>query len=192
MAQAMNGVPINPTRPAVDNLIEREVSNLRQAVAAVQGIRIRARYELQQAVKTRIESERYLKDAQAKANSYAQQLLLGARRTVKKEIEDIKLKARKGIEEITLNAIEELKEEKKEIGRKALETLQQEMDDFRQKLDEELGKAMADIRVIRITAREELQVQRKLAGAAKIQALSFESQEPDEQTFARSKQTAEV
>ena len=196
----MNNVPINTIKPAVNNIIERELSNLREAGAVVQRIRLRAQHELEQAVKTRAESEQYLNNIQARANSHTQRLLLGARLVMKKEIEGIKLKAieelRKEKEEIRRMALESLQQEMDDFRRKLneelgkiSESLQQEIDDFRRKLDEELGKVLADIRVIRIAAHEELKVQRKLADAAKIQALSFELQESDKQSSRHFEET---
>ncbi|MDD4860280.1 MAG: hypothetical protein PHR56_08805 [Dehalococcoidales bacterium] len=51
---------------------------------------------------------------------------------------------------------------------------QKEIAGLKQKASEEIQKVLADIRMIRITAQEELETQRKFTNAARIQALSLE------------------
>ncbi len=63
---------------------------------------------------------------------------------------------------------------------------QKEIAGLKQKTSEEIQKVLADIRMIRITAQEELETQRKFTNAARIKALSLklqeEEREPEKET----------
>ena len=50
---------------------------------------------------------------------------------------------------------------------------QREIEEMVRKASEEIQKVLADIRIIRITAQEELAAQRKLTGAAKLSTMSL-------------------
>jgi hypothetical protein len=66
---------------------------------------------------------------------------------------------------------------------------QREIEELIREASEEIQKMLADIRVIRITAQEELHAQRKFTDAAKINSLSFSMREqfskPIERPFAK-------
>jgi len=177
----MNTNTVNTTKPAINNLIEEELKNLRVAGTVVKRIRLFVQQELEQVKKVRAEAERYQRETQTKANSQAQQLLLRTRLATQKEAEKFKQKFS-----------EELQNERAEFKQKFSEELQNERAEFKQKFSEELEKVLADIRVIRMTAHEELQAQRKYTDAARINALSFEFQEEDKQSLERAKQTIEL
>lgn len=177
----MNKNTVNTTKPAINNLIEEELKNLRAAGTVVKRIRLFVQQELEQVKKVRAEAERYQRETQTKANSQAQQLLLCTRLAAQKEMEKNKRKA-----------IEELQNEMADFKRKADDKLEREIAEFKQKFSEELEKVSADIRVIRMTAHEELQAQRKYTDATRIHALSFEFQEEDKQSLERAKQTIEL
>lgn len=172
---------VNTTKPAINNLIEEELKNLRAAGTVVKRIRLFVQQELEQVKKVRAEAERYQRETATKANSQAQQLLLRTRLATQKEAEEIKRKAS-----------EELQNEMADFKRKADEKLEQEIAEFKQTCSEELEKVLADIRVIRIAAHEELKAQRKYTDAARIHALSLEFQEEDKQGLVQAKQTIEL
>ena len=66
---------------------------------------------------------------------------------------------------------------------------QKEIAELKQKTSEELQKVLAGIRMIRITAQEELETQRKFTNAARIRALSLKLQKEEEKP---EKETATV
>jgi len=57
---------------------------------------------------------------------------------------------------------------------------------------EQIQKILADVRMIRITAQEELETQRKFTDAARIRALSFACQEDTEQILKTSEEAINV
>jgi hypothetical protein len=59
---------------------------------------------------------------------------------------------------------------------------QREIEELIRKASEDIQKMLADIRVIRITAQEELSAQRKFTDAAKLNSLSFSFKEQMEKT----------
>ena len=61
-------------------------------------------------------------------------------------------------------------------------TTQKEIEELIRKAGEEIQKVLADIRVIRITAQEELAAQRKFTDAARISTLSLAIQRETKQT----------
>jgi hypothetical protein len=76
---------------------------------------------------------------------------------------------------------------------------QREIEELIRKASEDIQKMLADIRVIRITAQEELSAQRKFTDAAKLNSLSFSfkeqmekalNKEPLEKTIAKPKRQA--
>jgi len=58
---------------------------------------------------------------------------------------------------------------------------QKEITELKQKTSGEIQKILADIRMVRITAQEELETQRRFTDAARIKALSFNLQKEAEQ-----------
>jgi phosphate uptake regulator len=60
---------------------------------------------------------------------------------------------------------------------------QREIEELLRKASEEIQKMLADIRVIRITAQEELSAQRKFTDAAKLNSLSFSFKEQMEKAM---------
>jgi SepF-like predicted cell division protein (DUF552 family) len=137
-------------RPAAIGTMEDELAKLRAAAAAVQKIRLSAQHELQLAKQMRTSAEKYQQETETKARSQAQQLILHARLSTQKEVEELIRKA-----------------------------------------GAEIQKVLADIRVIRITAQEELAAQRKFTDAAKIFSLSFDSRIEEKETeVKREKQLA--
>jgi hypothetical protein len=62
---------------------------------------------------------------------------------------------------------------------------QREVEELIRQASEEIQKMLADIRVIRITAQEELSAQRKFTDAAKLNSLSFTMKEQFEKTAAK-------
>jgi hypothetical protein len=62
---------------------------------------------------------------------------------------------------------------------------QRQIEDMIRQASEEIQKMLADIRVIRITAQEELSAQRKFTDAAKLNSLSFSFKEQMEKTVAK-------
>ena len=70
---------------------------------------------------------------------------------------------------------------------------QREIEELIRKASEEIQKVLADIRVIRITAQEELAAQRKFTDAARISSMSFAIQDNDEKpTEKQKKPTADT
>jgi hypothetical protein len=75
---------------------------------------------------------------------------------------------------------------------------QRDIEELLRKASEEIQKMLADIRVIRITAQEELSAQRKFTDAAKLNSLSFSfkeqmekamNREPEEKIVSKPKRT---
>ena len=137
--------------------VESEVAKLRAAAVAIQKIRLSAQRELELARQTRTAAQRYMQEAEAKARSQAQQLMLrtriATRETIQKEIEELVFK---DLEEPVHKALSEMQ------------------------------KMLADVRAIRITAQEELAAMKKFADAARIYSLSpihREYTEPQEETI---------
>jgi hypothetical protein len=64
---------------------------------------------------------------------------------------------------------------------------QREIEELIRKASEDIQKMLADIRVIRITAQEELSAQRKFTDAAKLNSLSFSFKEQMEKTVTKPK-----
>jgi len=62
---------------------------------------------------------------------------------------------------------------------------QREVEELIRQASEEIQKMLADIRIIRITAQEELSAQRKFTDAAKINSLSFTMKEQLEKVAAK-------
>jgi hypothetical protein len=62
---------------------------------------------------------------------------------------------------------------------------QREVEELIRQASEEIQKMLADIRVIRITAQEELSAQRKFTDAAKLNSLSFSMKEEFEKAIAK-------
>lgn len=62
---------------------------------------------------------------------------------------------------------------------------QREVEELILQASEEIQKMLADIRVIRITAQEELSAQRKFTDAAKLNSLSFSMKEQFEKAVAK-------
>jgi hypothetical protein len=62
---------------------------------------------------------------------------------------------------------------------------QREVEELIRRASEEIQKMLADIRVIRITAQEELSAQRKFTDAAKLNSLSFSIKEQFEKAIAK-------
>ena len=116
--------------------VEDSLAKVTAVAAEVQRIRLMAQRELELAKRLRTEAEQYWKATQAKAHSQAQMLILSARLSTKKEIEEIK---RKSIAEVQ-NILDEM-------------------------------------RMLRVTAVEELEAQRKFTDAARICALYLPFQE---------------
>ena len=69
---------------------------------------------------------------------------------------------------------------------------QKEIAELKRKTGEEIQKVLVDIRMIRITAQEELETQRNFTSAARIKALSFSFQEADGQRAKREKEAISV
>jgi hypothetical protein len=61
-------------------------------------------------------------------------------------------------------------------------TTQREIEELIRQASEEIQKMLADIRVIRITAQEELAAQRKFTDAAKLKSMSFSFKEEKEES----------
>ncbi len=147
-----NMVKIAPPRnkaPAPVGL-SNDFSDLKEAAAVVQRIRISVQNELQIARKLRVDAQRYQVETETRARSEAQQVILRARLSVQKQVEEMIRQA-----------------------------------------SEEIQKLLADIRVIRITAQEELAAQRKFTDAARLCTMSMAishdaGQEPE---VKRKKQT---
>jgi len=62
---------------------------------------------------------------------------------------------------------------------------QREVEELIRQAGEEIQKMLADIRVIRITAQEELSAQRKFTDAAKLNSLSFSMKEQFEKAVTK-------
>ncbi len=131
--------------PAKDTVVTSHSGNGLTGLMAtsdeIQRIRLSIHRELELAKHIRAEADKYRQETEARARSQAQMLILQARLTIKKEIEEMK----------------------------RLTT-------------EEIQQILADMRMIRITAQEELGAQRKFTDAARIRALSMAIQEPAEET----------
>lgn len=126
---------VKPLPPAASS-IKNEYSSLKEAAAAVQRIRVSAQQELEQIRKMRSDALRYQQETATRARSDAHQLMLHARLTTQREIEELIRQA-----------------------------------------SEEIQKVLADIRIIRITAQEELGAQRKFTDAAKLGSMSLSIKE---------------
>lgn len=133
--------PPSSVKPPPASSINDDFTSLQEAASRVQQLRLSAQRELEQARKMRAEAQRYQRETETKARSEAHQLVLRARLTTQREIEELIRKA-----------------------------------------SEEIQKMLADIRVIRITAQEELAAQRKFTDAAKLKSMSFSFQEEKEES----------
>lgn len=140
--------PVKPLSPAGSPLKD-DFATLKDAAAAVQRLRLSAQKELEQIRKMRADALRYQQETASQARSEAHQLILHARLTTQKEIEEL-------IRESS----------------------------------EEIQKVLADIRVIRITAQEELAAQRKFTDAAKLSSMSISLK--DELTKAEGKRKKQL
>ena len=127
--------PVMPVFPAA-RPFKDDISSLKQAALAVQQIRLGAQQELETIRKMRTDAQKYQQDTATKARSEAHQLVLHARLSTQREIEELIRQA-----------------------------------------SEEIQKVLADIRVIRITAQEELAAQRKFTDAAKLSSMSLSIKE---------------
>ena len=67
---------------------------------------------------------------------------------------------------------------------------QREIEELIRKASDEIQKVLADIRVIRITAQEELAAQRKFTDAARISSMSFSIQDNDKASVDSQKKPA--
>jgi hypothetical protein len=67
---------------------------------------------------------------------------------------------------------------------------QHEIEELLRQATEKIQKMLADIRVIRITAQEELSAQRKFTDAAKLNSLSFSFKEQMEKTVSKPRRQA--
>jgi SepF-like predicted cell division protein (DUF552 family) len=125
-------------KPAVpfSSTMKDDFSSLKEAAVVIQRIRQSAQHELELARKMRSDALRYQQETATRARSDAHQLILHARLTTQREIEELIREA-----------------------------------------SEEIQKVLADIRVIRITAQEELAAQRKFTDAAKISSMSISIKE---------------
>jgi hypothetical protein len=132
--------------PVATSSINDELTGLKDAAAVVQQLRISAQRELALAKKMRADAHRYQRETETKARSEAQQLILRARLSTQREIEELIRKA-----------------------------------------SDEIQKILADIRVIRITAQEELAAQRKFTDAAKLCSMSLAMKEDYEKPEVKRK-----
>ncbi|MGD0780901.1 MAG: hypothetical protein ABR954_09050 [Dehalococcoidales bacterium] len=119
------------TKPTTENF-----SSYGDNAVALQRILASARQELELIRRMKTETLKYQQKTATKARSEAHQLLLSARLTTHREIEEVIRQA-----------------------------------------SEEIQKVLADIRVIRITAQEELATQRRYTDAAKLNSLSLSFKE---------------
>jgi hypothetical protein len=119
------------TKPTTENF-----SSYGDNAFALQRILASARQELELIRRMKTETLKYQQKTATKARSEAHQLLLSARLTTHREIEEVIRQA-----------------------------------------SEEIQKVLADIRVIRITAQEELATQRRYTDAAKFNSLSLSFKE---------------
>ena len=123
-----------------------EFTSLREAAAVVQRIRISVQNELELARRLRVDAQRYQIETETKARSEAQQVILRARLSVQKQVEEMIRQA-----------------------------------------SEEIQRLLADIRVIRITAQEELAAQRKFTDAARLCSMSMAIQDDGEKPEVKRK-----
>lgn len=137
--------------PSQTGSMKNDYDSLKEAAQAVQRIRLSAQQELEIARKMRADAHRYQRETETRARSEAQQLILQARLSSQREIEELIRKA-----------------------------------------SEEIQKVLADIRVIRITAQEELAAQRKFTDAARISSMSFAIQDNDEKPTKKKKPAADT
>jgi hypothetical protein len=135
--------------PSQTGSMKNDYDSLKEAAQAVQRIRVSAQQELEMARKMRSDAHRYQRETETRARSEAQQLILQARLSSQREIEELIRKA-----------------------------------------SEEIQKVLADIRVIRITAQEELAAQRKFTDAARISSMSFAIQDNNEKPTEKKKNPA--
>jgi hypothetical protein len=154
-----NRVTVNPRKetpkilpaagpPKATAGLSDEFTSLKQAAAVVQRIRISVQNELELAKKLRIDAQRYKIATETRARSDAQQVILNARLSVQKQVEEMIRQA-----------------------------------------SEEIQKLLADIRVIRITAQEELAAQRKFTDAARLCSMSMAIKDDEQkQEVKRKKQ----
>ncbi|MCJ7606083.1 MAG: hypothetical protein MUO19_08665, partial [Dehalococcoidales bacterium] len=70
---------------------------------------------------------------------------------------------------------------------KARLSTQRDIEEFVRKASEEIQKVLADIRVIRITAQEELAAQRKFTDAARLCSMTLDLAESEEKTVVKRK-----
>jgi hypothetical protein len=146
------------SRPVASST-QNERDRLRLAAAEIQKIRLSAQHELELAKKMRAEAQKYQQEMEAKARSQVQQLLLRTRLATRQAIQqEMEALISKDVEELIHPAIAEIQ------------------------------KMLADIRAIRITAQEELEAQKLITDAARINSLSFKLRESPRET----KKTAEL
>lgn len=121
-------------------------ASLQETMRFVQQVRASAERELALARKLRADAQQYHRDTTNRARSEAQQLILQARLSTQREVEDLIRTA-----------------------------------------SEDIQKVLADIRVIRITAQEELAAQRKFTDAARLCSMTLDLREPQENTVVKPK-----
>jgi SepF-like predicted cell division protein (DUF552 family) len=121
-----------------------ESSSATAEISTLHNILASARQELEIIRRMRADAAKYQRDTATRARSEAHQLILHARITTQREIEEIIRQA-----------------------------------------SEEIQKVLADIRVIRITAQEELAAQRKFTDAAKLNSLSLSMKEVFHKTIEK-------
>ena len=147
------------TSRSATSSIENERARLRLAAAEIHKIRLSAQRELELARKMRADAKRYQQETEAKARSQIQQLMLRTRLATRQAIQqEMETLISKDVEELIRPAIAEIQ------------------------------KMLADIRAIRITAQEELEAQKLITDAARINSLSFKLRE----NHGEPKKTAEI
>jgi hypothetical protein len=108
------------------------------------------------------------------------------RRTAKQELElarRLRADAEKYHRETAIRA----RSEAQALILKARLTVEKEIEAITRRVNEEVQKVLADIRVIRITAQEELAAQRKFTDAARLCSMSRDLNESEEAAAPRSR-----
>jgi hypothetical protein len=102
----------------------------------------------------------------------ALQFIQRIRFSAQQELETVR-KMRVDVQRYQMETATKARSEAQQLVLKTRLSTQREIEEMVRKASEEIQKVLADIRIIRITAQEELAAQRKLTGAAKLSTMSL-------------------
>ena len=110
----------------------------------------------------------------------SQQLIAQARRELELT-RRLRLRAEQYLRETEIKA----RSEAQQLIFQARMTVRREIEDLLRQANEEITKILSDIRVIRITAREELAAQKKFTDAARLRSFTLSLQQEESDTGSK-------